>query len=290
MQQLIRNLRGVSPVIGALMLTLITITAAASFAVFVSQKQEMIQEQQWAEQQRELEKLEIISINPNYENDKLVNLSFTVSSRSILDSTIKLIYVNDKPLYGNFTLKYTSLSLENWTVDNGSYHRYSVNSSTDTEWSDVSGQYYPLEVESYENIEFTIENVEENVSGLNTDYNNPLTIEIITAKTSSFEKTFYPPSAVTIIDVESLPATCTNYYILDGSLSDHPGDGYVVKWEWNVTNMSSPITHLYPEPFGRKAQVTNTSFIAQSNKYWVNLTVTDNFGMKGKTSFYYDIT
>jgi len=116
----------------------------------------------------------------------------------------------------------------------------------------------------------------------------PITIKIKTALGNTFEKTFYPPNPVIRIQTESLPTGGDDYYILDGSLSDHPGDGYIVSWKWNVTNTSDNgnLDYLEPEPVGRKAMI-DSSFInaTEDYKYRVNLTVIDNFNMIGKSSF-----
>lgn len=118
------------------------------------------------------------------------------------------------------------------------------------------------------------------------DMEQPLIIKFKTALGNTFEKTYYPPNAVLRIQTESFPTGRNDYYILDGSLSDHPGDGYIVSWNWNVTNITGS-EYLSPEPVGRNTMISNSSFInaTEDYEYRVNLTVIDNFNMIGKSSF-----
>lgn len=73
MNKLFKDLRGVSPVIATLMLTLIAVTAASSFALFVSQKQEEVQDAEWQTTLSNLEDLKINGIN--WFNKSTINLS-----------------------------------------------------------------------------------------------------------------------------------------------------------------------------------------------------------------------
>jgi hypothetical protein len=249
---------GVSPIIATLMLTLIAVSAASSFALFVAQEQEERQEARWQQTIQELEELTILSIDPNLENKWL---NFSIANTHTRDSNIVGILLNNNMWLINKTGQPTNYS--NKTL---------------------------FKLEPYEEKEYEINLSSDEKINKSVEIGKPITVKLLTILGNTFEKTFYPPTAIIKIDIESFPPDYSNIYILDGSLSDHPGDDYIVKWEWNITNMSSPITYLYPEPFGRKAQVVNTSFFCTSYTYWINLTVTDNYGMKGKKSFFLDLT
>lgn len=136
-----------------------------------------------------------------------------------------------------------------------------------------------------------------NISRYDSNYSNitldnsiklqqPITIKIKTELGNTFEKTFYPPNALIRIQTESISGD--DYYILDGSLSDHPGDGYIVSWNWDVTNKSR-VPNTFFESAGRKVQVQSnipdTFNITSGYNYWINLTVVDNYRMKGKSTF-----
>jgi flagellin-like protein len=253
-----KDIRGVSPIIATLMLTLIAISAASSFALFVAHKQEARQEAEWQQTIQELEEITILSINPNIEN---YWLNISLANIHPRNSNIAGILINNNMWLINKTgqpIKYSNDTI--------------------------------FKLESYEEGTYEINLSRDEKINQSVEIGKPITVKVLTILGNSFEKTFYPPTAVIKIDIESMQPYYTNTYILDGSMSDDPGDGYIIKWEWNVTNMTVPITHLVPEPFGRKAQITDTSFLGPSNAYWVNLTVTDNYGMKGKNSFYLDLT
>ncbi len=258
MQRLIKDIRGVSPVIATLMLTLIAVTAASSFGLFVAQKQEERQEAEWQQTLQEIEEITLLGLSPDIENNWL-NLS--VQNTHTGPSQIVGIRINNALWWINKTGQpFTYLNNSDFRVESYEYMDYNINLSADNGVNDT------------------------------VETNKPITIKLNTYLGNSFEKTFYPPTAIIHVDIESLPSSNNNYYILDGSLSDHPGDGYIVKWEWNVTNMSStPPSYLQPEPFGRKVQITDMTFLSPGYNYWVNLTVTDNYGMKGQNSFYYKL-
>ena len=245
MMRLLKNSLGITPIIATVMLTLIAVVAATTFAIFVSQQQEEYQQSEWKATLAELENLEITAINKfNYsDNTTIDGINITVTSRHTRDSEF-MVYINNKP---------------------------------------VSGQKgYIFNISSYDTKYI---NLTQNIKIENNSY---IKTRIVTQKwANSFEKTFLPPTAIIKIDVESLPGGTGNFYILDGSDSEPQGDGYLVKWEWNITNKTS---NDYLELFGKKAQITDSSFIAQNYIYQLNLTVTDNYGMKGKTSFLYDLT
>lgn len=123
-RQLKRNLHGVSVVIGALMLTLIVVTAAASFAIFTAQKQEELQEQEWQQLLREQEELEIIGIdNLNYDfsTEKLSDVSFVITSVHQRNSKLPSIMINDIPVK-QFHVDRQVENDEGWIFSWGSYH------------------------------------------------------------------------------------------------------------------------------------------------------------------------
>ncbi len=303
MRAIKNNFRGVSNVIGALMLTLIVVGAATSFAIFVSQRQEMQQEAELSKVQKELENIDILNIEPSYNTSGLYALNFSIVNVNKDAVRVSGIWINKHSYYhreNNFTLIRGDGCMQNWSFDEtGQLRGWSENCSS--EWKDLTkielafddtdgevNNTVRLDLESYETVVFAFNDTEKQFYNFDVKQNEHITIKIYTSRGNVFEKTFYPPSAVIKIQVDSLPPTYDNYYLLDGSSSDHPGDGYILKWNWNVTNMTVPLTNL--KTSGRIAQITDSAFISTGYAYWVNLTVTDNYGMNGKTSFYYDLT
>lgn len=140
--------------------------------------------------------------------------------------------------------------------------------------------YYPLKILSYETLTIYVYNVSNCVAKPTTDIiaqNTPITLEIITGLTNTFEKTFYPPTSIIKITTESqwdyTSQNYTDFYILDGSLSDHPGDGYIVNWDWFI----QPESATSFAKTGRKIR-------ADPPLDWINLTVIDNYGMIGTST------
>jgi FlaG/FlaF family flagellin (archaellin) len=132
---LIKNNKGVSPIIATLMLTIIAVGAATSFAFFIEQQTEEYQKAQTAKQNRELENLEIVSItNLNYNESYLENLSFMISNLNIKKSTISRININSYILM-EFNLTSTTIEQETWYMNkrSGQYNLKNVYYANDTD-------------------------------------------------------------------------------------------------------------------------------------------------------------
>jgi flagellin-like protein len=244
MNRFISNKKAVSPVIATLMLVVIAVAAAGSFAVFTNQRQEMIQEEQIAELERKLEKIEIINIGPNYNhfNNTLENISITIANRHTKDSRIRGIRLNNHL----------------WL------------SSTIT---------FPLMFDSYNDSSFYIQNLSELFQYKNITVNEPITIEILTDIGNSFIQTFYPPSAIIYIDTktEMQGGNPVDFKLLDGSLSDHPGENaYITNWNWYIYNNTN---REFYNLSGRVVRAGQN--ITNGDEWEIALTAIDNFGMKG---------
>ena len=124
LRQLKRNLHGVSVVIGALMLTLIVVTAAASFAIFTAQKQEELQEQEFAQLLREQEELSVNKIvDLTYDsNENLSTLSFSVASQHTRSSKIVVLKINGNVISDFQVADQTNQQTQGWTLK-GKYYR-----------------------------------------------------------------------------------------------------------------------------------------------------------------------
>ncbi len=281
MRLFVRDTQGISVIIGALMLTLIVVSAATAFAIFTSQKQKDIQDSELFKTQRTLENIDILGMNQLVytTSGNLTSISFNIGSMHAKDSRITSLSLNGY-LIAHFNLTRQNLSIEPWKLNftTGIYEKVGLG-------SDV---YYPLNILAHEHVVVSINNTSWCVlrpQNENITTNDPIQFDISTNLVNTFSKTFIPPTAIIKIETESLPAG-PSFYILDGSASDHPGEGYIIKWEWNVTNTTSPAHSTYP--YGRKTQIDPTfGFGGPGNIYWVNLTVTDNFGMNGFSAFQY---
>jgi type II secretory pathway pseudopilin PulG len=122
-----KNTKAISVIVGALMLTLIAVTAATSFSLFVSQQQELRQQSEFASLQRELEQLSILQIQqPTYINVgggqyHLHSIKFTAHNLYSEDSTITSFLINQN-FIKRFSLQRTTGTEEYWQVSTQTGH------------------------------------------------------------------------------------------------------------------------------------------------------------------------
>ncbi len=280
---------GVSNVIGALMLTLIVVSAATAFAVFTQQTQDEIQKSEFAKLERELENIEIVSLkNPTYNGSspKLDFAKFIISSRHTKDTKISTMRLNNY-LILEFMIERMDFSKERWDIDTstGIYNLTELYDNSIPGWFPAT-DHPDLKINAREQIILTIENISTDILKPSTEEifeNDEIGFEIVTVLTNTFSKTFIPPTSIIKVITESqwdssIPGY-TDFLILDGSLSDQPADGYIKIWLWNITGPSNDTIT------GRKVRAP--AFLTDGNTYFINLEVTDNYGMKGSSSITY---
>jgi hypothetical protein len=124
-------------------------------------------------------------------------------------------------------------------------------------------------------------------------------IELFTYRLNSFSRTFMSPCSVIMLQQEYLwnatSSAYENYIIMDGATSFIPNgaeSSYIIDYEWRIsvdsdTNGEYGTDDLEVEDIVGGAKVA--MWFATSNSFEINLTVTDNFGMKGTSSFYYHL-
>lgn len=307
MKKLLKNVQAVSPIVASLMLILVAVGAASSFAIFVGERQGAIQEARNKELKKDLEKLEIMGLTDiDFDmNSTDYNKSLGIKIRNIHPDTsiIHSMYLNGEEIE-KFYLEKDNLKKWYWlNVSSGFYEPMKV------EESDNGIDYYNVHditkskssgflnnrsgifnIRSYQSLTIYVNNTNATCNfyhkGLKYDfdvnnsfltefeYDLPITVKVTTSYVNDFEKTFYPPSAIISVTTEqqwnssATPPQYEPYVILDGSKSDHPGDGYIIRWAWDVEGSKD---------YGRKIRFDN--FKSGLNN--VTLTVTDNNGMKG---------
>jgi len=116
-----KNIHGVSVIVGALMLTLIVVTAAVSFAVFTAQKQEELQKQEFARLLREQEDLEVVKIvDLAYDSaEKLLSIGFSVVSQHIRSSDIVALKINGNVVKDFYVTDMSNQHMYGWTLAGG---------------------------------------------------------------------------------------------------------------------------------------------------------------------------
>ena len=249
-----------------MMLTLIVVVAAGSFAIFVNQKQQSAQQQQLYDQQKQQENLEITGLNPRSSNGYFDQLNFSVASNHNLRSIVAKLMVN------NYTARNFNVSIFGQVPSSYNYlsnvsiepHEQLIIMITP---SDLFGNNVKFKSSDY--VELTI----------HTDYQN------------TFSRVFMPPSAVIKLSTESQwnasanhnTGNYTDYLILDGSGSTAQSGSFLVSYQWNIENTANHLKSL-----SLSGVKVRADFPARGAN-WVNLTVEDNNGMisVGSVIYYY---
>ena len=121
MKRFVGDTRGISVIVGAIMLTLIVVTAATSYAIFLDDQQKKIQASEALRLQRELESISVLSLeNPIYHsNPGLVSVSFVLTNLHAQETTITSMNINNR-LIRQFTIERLS-GIEEWCINTGEY-------------------------------------------------------------------------------------------------------------------------------------------------------------------------
>ncbi len=269
MRKLKSDNNGISIVIGALLLTLLTVTAATSFALFIDQQQDIIQEQQYQALLKEQENIKILSIVPEDlrattgEWDKL---TITLASLDTQGSNLQGIRINDKYLKAvNITRIDGSLTY---------YRHTSIIPLQPREQIDLTINLTDNPAESTKHDFFT-----SGTTGLQLKKTDYIKVEVTTTLCNSFTQLFLPPSAYIKLTIEDISGT--QYLGLDGSESTHPRQGYITSWEWTIDDgAGAPET-----PSGQKTISSNP--LTSGTTYTITLTTTDNYGLTGEATINY---
>lgn len=247
MRALIRDSRGVSNIIGALLLVAITIVAAAGFAIMVSQIQKAEMERQSLLDAVKGEKLQIMSISPTLNGSRISRLDLSVLNLDARESRVNAVLVNGRPA-SNF-------------------------SSFDEAGNEANHTYYmPLEIPAGRSRLLSVNFSKNYPSQYNVSSAEPLEVTLITSRANNFKKVFFPPTAVAGVEIttEDLGIADRDVLILDGSKSFD--DGSILGYRWTISNgtKSSNMT-------GKSVRV----IFDQTGPFYVNLTVLDDVGMSG---------
>ena len=217
--------RGLSEIVGALMLVLIVVAAATSFALFIASYEKTLQNQRNYTQQRALESLRVLRVTPTLNGGGTAwsQLNFTVASLYINPATVIGVSVNNNPLkqYSVFALN-TTTGLFSWATIG-------------------AGGQLALGPRAVVNLIVNCSNASSTFSFYNGSFLVPTTsdikIEVFTAYQNDFQALFLPPTAIGIV-VPLQTWTGSMFVtvpVLDGSASFQPGNETLVQWIWNIT-------------------------------------------------------
>lgn len=271
--------RGVSVIVGTLLMILITVTAAGALAVMISEFQKEDMERQTHLSAVENEKIEISGISPELNNtfwneyynttDIQYNnwsaICFDLINMDVNDARINSVQVNGR-YADNFTAEEKTYSLKRYL--------FIPATKKQTVRVDLVGNY-------------TVDNP------LIVGDDDAVTIRVMTSLYNTFEATFKPPTPVVQAEVvtEDLEIAKRSVLVLDGTDSTDD-DGSVMRWDWRIEDASA----TYPS--GNWTDSANLTIINPSSgpivryepqsdgPFRVFLNVTDNTGMVGRSGYY----
>ena len=217
----LRNKKGISNVIGTMLLVVVVVVAVSGFAVVVSEIQKKESERLGTIAAVESEILKITHIDPVISGTNLEALDFTLLNLNSRDARIVSVIINDRSA-GNFTSTDDYNNPDNFNF----YNRLTLLPGTN----------------KVIHIDFT------NESYFNPAYNlsitEPLEITVFTSYANNFKKLFTPPKPVikTSVETESVGAVERDVLVLDGS--DSYDDGSIKSYNWLIRNSIGNITLL----------------------------------------------
>ncbi len=275
MRSLRRSDRGLSEIVGTLMLILIVVSAATLLAAFVASYQAQLQKQESYSHDQSLESIHILSVNTtlNTAGTALATLAFTIGSESVNPSTIVGISINSYALK-----KVYWKDLDNNTVG-------SATPGPNLNITPLEEMLIWLNLNSGENGYAFFQ------PGTVLLPNQFLEINIYTLLQNDFSRTFLPPVALSeVSEVNPSGEAGDATVLLDGSTSFQPeGNSTIVQWYWTVFDAGTTTTpgtgYISGSPFnGEDVQFSVTGNINPGDLYYVNLTVTNSQGLVGTTS------
>jgi len=264
----LRGPRGLSEIVGALMLVLIVVVAATAFSAFIASYQKQVQAQQQIAQQRSLEALTLLNAHPTLDaaHTHLDAVTFTVASLSVNPSTITGISIDHEPLkhYNTSRLNLTTGTFDLGVVGPGGTlafgPRDQVTVEVDTNPGDVGGF-------SFYDSAFVLHTTDD------------VQVDLFTALENDFTRTYIPPTAIAI--VTPIQTYSGGVYVttpvLDGTNSFQPGNASLVAWAWSIEPGSLTA-------FGERVVEPG---LASGTTYNITLTVTNSDGLLGAETIAY---
>ncbi len=252
--------RGVSRSIGALMLVLIVVIAATSFAIFLNKEQNAVQTQQLDTLSRTEESMKVLSVDPSEIDGKDWNeMNLTVVSLDNEQSMIDRIAINDVPI-GKCTV---------WSWNGKSWNPVNYTIGTD------------IPLQPAEEIIVHVNLTGDLMDPTTFPMANFIKVDLYTYLLNDFTSIFNPPNAIAdLYSVSEQNISSGNGpgdYILDGTSSTPAVGAQLQLWNWIATAKDGKDVQ---ELSGSEVRFQPTQY----GEYWINLTVTDNNGMIGHDS------
>ncbi len=258
-----RGRRGLSEIVGTLMLVLIVVAAATAFAAFVASYQKELEKQRALGHEQALESLRILSLSTdlNGNGTAFSNFSFVLVSGYINPSTIESVSVDNDPLVNYWWENLTDSAWHRAVLGNGSEF--------------TLGAEQEVVIAAHLNASF---------SGSPPLPNQFVKVDVYTALGNDFGRVFLPPTAYAVAS-EIDPSGNNPITLLDGSPSFQSGGNVsIVRWDWKVTNATSATVY---SGIGEEVEVS-PALSAPANPYTIVLTVTNSVGLTASVALVYD--
>lgn len=194
------NRRGVSVVVGALMLIIITVTAASALALFVSEAQRSEMERRGHIAAMEGEELKVSYIDLTSDN----SINWSLMNITILNLNVEDAYVTGISVNEVWATNYTRGG-----------ERFNIA--------------YRLLIPAARSKEVHLNFTSDFATPLNINKEESITLRLITSLANNFEETFKPPRPIirTGIEMEDLGVADRAVLVLDGS--DSFDDGMIMR-------------------------------------------------------------
>lgn len=274
--------QGVSVIVGALLLILITVIAAAGLAMIVSQAEKQQADKQALQQAIDNEKLKIVSMYPTYSDTTgyMNGMDIVVQNLNVQESSIIAISLNG--VYAKVCNLSKNISDDNNGRDyyfNGSRIKVPASGSVRIHLYD------PADTSNF-------------WSQVQLTQSNTMSVQLTTSYINYFGRTIKPPVAVMKfkVDTENIGMISRDYLTLDasGSYSD---SGQIASYNWTIQDASGTYYYGVPTPGNWYDLVTGNITTDQINTSGntlrynphssgplkINLTVRDDSGLIGRT-------
>lgn len=269
--------RGLSEIVGTLMLVVIVVGAATVFSVFVANYEKQYDAQQALLHDEELEKIDILSIDPILSTSKVwdyANLSFIAESLDVNTIQVIQIAVNGDPLaYYNVSTPTSGTPSPVCDICVGVHQTFNLTSQEEVTISaslslynsgtnPTGGLYAPYTLTT-------------------SDY---VAISVYTSLGNDFNRVFIPPTAVILTSQTEIYSGSEYVPVLElsGEDSVNPANATVASWNWSIS--PTPVGGS-PNYEGEIQLIPQSEFT--SGSYNITLTVEDTDELYGTTNMTY---
>jgi flagellin-like protein len=264
MRRFQRSERGLSEIVGTLMLVVIVVTAATLLAAFVATYQQQLQTEQAFTHAQSLESLHVLGLTTAVANGDYRSFGFTLASKYVDPSLVMGVSLDNQPI-----------KAFNWTdLDTGATGSF------------VLGEQLNLGPFEQAAITLDLNSSSSNFSFLAPNEvplpNEFLKFDVFTQLQNDFSQVYLPPTALAVAS-EINPSGSSPIILFDGTMSfQSGGNATIVQWNWTATDQLNHTAVVGPL-LGEEVELSPSNFTA-SHPYWVNLTVTNSAGLDGTTS------